>query len=142
MEEEREFDVQSVEDAMRPATGASLSGASSLGSSIARLSDLTADYFLIELGGGRWGGISRPQLVALGTTGPHDSPLASFVAPIERPYLYPDQSLETALRALKGRPFVPVVHRADPQRLEGVLALDDVLRAVAGAERIGYTHES
>jgi hypothetical protein len=29
------------------------------------------------------------------------------------------------------------VHRADHTRLEGVLALDDVLRAVAGSERIG-----
>jgi hypothetical protein len=32
---------------------------------------------------------------------------------------------------------VPVVHRADRRRLEGVLALDDVLRAVTGGERIG-----
>ena len=137
MEEEREFAVQSVEDAMRPSTGASLSGAESMGASVARLNDVTADYFLVELGNGYWGGISREQLLALASTGPGDASLGSFVAPIERPYLYPDQSLETALRALKGRPFVPVVHRADQRRLEGVLALDDVLRAVAGAERIG-----
>jgi hypothetical protein len=29
------------------------------------------------------------------------------------------------------------VHRADRTRLEGVLALDDVLRAVTGSARIG-----
>jgi chloride channel protein, CIC family len=137
MEEERELDVQSVEDAMRPAVGARLDGGESLAASLARLDDEPADYFLVELGNGSWGGVSRAQLVALGPTGPPDSPLASFVAPIERPYLYPDQSLEAALRALKGRPFVPVVHRADARRLEGILALDDVLRAVTGTERIG-----
>jgi chloride channel protein, CIC family len=137
MEEEREFDVQSVEDAMRPASGARLSGVESLGTSMARLNDVTADYFLVELGDGSWGGVSRAQLNELASTGQAEAPLRSFISPIERPYLYPDQSLETALRALKGRPFVPVVHRADPRRLEGILALDDVLRAVAGAGSIG-----
>ena len=44
-----------------------------------------------------------------------------------RVYLYPDQSIETALRVLRGRPLVPVVHRADPQRLVGVVAWDDVV---------------
>jgi len=45
-----------------------------------------------------------------------------------RVYLYPDQSIDTALRVLRGRALVPVLHRADPQRLVGVVALDDVLR--------------
>ena len=44
------------------------------------------------------------------------------------PAVFPDQSLENALRVMGGRPALPVVHRADPDRLEGVLALDDVLR--------------
>jgi CIC family chloride channel protein len=45
--------------------------------------------------------------------------------------LYPDQSIDTALRALRGRALVPVVHRADPQRLVGIVTMDDVLRAVS-----------
>src|SRR5262249_9633105 len=45
-----------------------------------------------------------------------------------RVYLYPDQSIDTALRILRARKLVPVVHRADPQRLVGVVALDDVVR--------------
>jgi CIC family chloride channel protein len=44
-----------------------------------------------------------------------------------RVYLYPDQSIDAALRVLRGRALVPVVHRADPQRLVGVVALDDVV---------------
>jgi hypothetical protein len=57
-------------------------------------------------------------------------PLATLVAPIERPYLYPDQSIATALRSLRGRSYIPVVHRANRHRLEGVLALDDVVRGM------------
>ncbi len=85
MEEEREFEVQSVEDAMRPATGARLSGTESVGASIARLNDVTADYFLVDLGDGAWGGVSRDQLLALASTGPGDAALASFVAPHRAP---------------------------------------------------------
>jgi CIC family chloride channel protein len=136
MEEERESDTQSVEDAMRPASGAELPGSASLADSAARARDLTADYFLVDFGDGVWGGVARTELAALAERGDADAPLRSFVAPIEPPYLYPDQSLETALRALRGRPFVPVVHRADRRRLEGVLALDDVLRAVAAPQGI------
>jgi hypothetical protein len=61
-------------------------------------------------------------------SGDHDRPLGSIVPPIARPYLYPDQSIESALRALQERPFLPVVHRADPTLVVGMLALDDVLR--------------
>jgi hypothetical protein len=43
-----------------------------------------------------------------------------------------DQSLETALRLLGTRPLLPVVHRADPGRLEGVVTLDDILAVYRG----------
>jgi CIC family chloride channel protein len=42
--------------------------------------------------------------------------------------LYPDQSIDAALRVARGRRAVPVVHRADPQRLIGIFVLDDVLK--------------
>jgi hypothetical protein len=80
--------------------------------------------------------VSRAVLERLHGTQPKDAPLGMFVTPLTPPYLYPDQSTATALRVLRGRPFVPVIHRADPTRLEGALALDDVLRAVAGAEHV------
>ena len=44
-----------------------------------------------------------------------------------RVFLYPDQSIDAALRVLRGRPLVPVVHRADPERLVGVVGWDDVV---------------
>jgi hypothetical protein len=116
---------------MRPAAGAQLAGAEPVAVALERAGSLDADYFLVDVGDGSWAGISRAELTALHETAPADAPLASFVAPIERPYLYPDQTIETALRALRGRPFVPIVHRANRRRLEGVLALDDVLRGMA-----------
>jgi CIC family chloride channel protein len=43
-------------------------------------------------------------------------------------YLYPDQSIDTALRLLRGRATAPVVHRADPQRVVGLFVLADVIK--------------
>ena len=43
------------------------------------------------------------------------------------PYLHPDLTLEAALRHVYQVPLVPVVHRADFRRLEGVISREDVL---------------
>jgi chloride channel protein, CIC family len=138
MEEERESDVHTVEDAMRDPAGMTFRGDESLSAGVARAAQVpAAGYFLVDMGKGVWGGLSRTELEHLHDTSPHDAPLRTLVAPLAPPYLYPDQSAATALRVLHGRPFVPVVHRADRTRLEGVLALDDVLRAVTGSARIG-----
>ena len=137
MEEERESEVQTVEEAMRDAGEMTLRGGETLSAAMARAAQVpSATYFLVELGPGVWGGVSRAVLERLHGSSPHDAELGTLVPPLAPPYLYPDQSTATALRVLRGRPFVPVVHRADPTRLEGALALDDVLRAVAGAVSI------
>jgi chloride channel protein, CIC family len=46
----------------------------------------------------------------------------------EAAYLYPDQSIDTALRLLGSRSSAPVVHRADPRRIVGLFVLEDVVR--------------
>ena len=52
------------------------------------------------------------------------------------PGLYPDQSLETALRQISDRPFLPVVHRANPGMLMGIISVADMIAAYrkAGVE--------
>jgi CIC family chloride channel protein len=135
MEEERELDEPTIEDVMRPASQAQLAGTEPLAAALERAATVDAEYFLVDVGNGSWAGISRVELTALREAASADAPLATFVAPIERPYLYPDQSIAIALRALRGRSFVPIVHRANPRRLEGVLALDDVVRSVAAGSR-------
>jgi CIC family chloride channel protein len=44
------------------------------------------------------------------------------------PYLYPDQSLAEAMTIMRDWPICPIINRADPQALEGVVALADILR--------------
>jgi hypothetical protein len=45
----------------------------------------------------------------------------------DRPPLYPDQSIDAALRLVDGRPSAPVVHRADPRRIVGLFVVEDVV---------------
>ena len=132
MEEERESDVQTVEDAMRDGGEMTLRGAESLSAAMARAAQVAGRRVLPRRARRRRVGRRlAPVLERLHATEAPDAALRTFVTPLAPPYLYPDQSTATALRVLRGRPFVPVVHRADPTRLEGALALDDVLRAVA-----------
>jgi CIC family chloride channel protein len=131
MEEEREAEIHAVEDAMRSAEGTTLHGDETVGRAAARADQVSSDYFLVDLGPGVWGGISRAALASLHVQDA-DRHLAALLHPIARPYLYPDQAMEYALRVLHERPFVPVVHRADSSKLLGLLALEDVLRVYRG----------
>jgi CIC family chloride channel protein len=134
MEEAREERARAVEDVMHPADALVLPAKDSVRTAAARVAQLEAESFLVP-GDGGWGAISRAQLLQMAKDAAvADAPLGSQVRVIDRPYPYPDQSLETALRMLRGRRLIPVVHRADPKRLVGVLGLDDVLQGY-GSER-------
>jgi len=128
MEEEREVTLHSVEDGMRSVEGSLLRADESVDTGIARAQQVSAEYFLVPAGDGVWGGASRSDLARLQAEGRGHDLLGSVVPPIARPYLYPDQSIELALGVLRERPFVPVVHRADPRRLLGMVAAEDLLR--------------
>ncbi len=45
------------------------------------------------------------------------------------PRLYQDQSLDVALRFIKDRPMLPVVHRGNIDLLMGVVSVADILGA-------------
>ena len=128
MEEEREAEVHAVEDAMRDPAATTLSGEDSIANGMERAAQVDSGYFLVPIETGVWGGISRAELESRATDGQRDERLAAAVTPIPGPYLYRDQSMESALRVLRRHPVVPVVHRADPARLVGMLTLDDVLQ--------------
>lgn len=51
------------------------------------------------------------------------------------PYLHPDLPLKMALRYVQAAPLVPVVHRADFRKLEGVISQPDVLNRYRLVER-------
>ena len=128
MEEERETEVHAVEDAMRSTDGVVLDADTTIDRAIAQAGQVSSEFFLVPLGSGRWAGIGRGELLGLRDGGSGEGLLGAAASPIARPYLYPDQSTDSALRALHERPFLPVVHRADPSRLVGMIALEDVLR--------------
>ncbi len=45
------------------------------------------------------------------------------------PFLYPDQSLEEAMRIIGDWPIVPVLNRANLENLERVISSEDILHA-------------
>ncbi len=57
-------------------------------------------------------------------------------APESSPFLYPDHSLEEALQIMRDWPVLPIISRANPQVLEGVLAHADILAAYRDAGSI------
>ncbi|HVZ23866.1 MAG TPA: chloride channel protein [Vicinamibacterales bacterium] len=130
MEEEREVEMRSVEDAMRDPEAITLSGDETIDRGLARANQVESEYFLASLGPATWGAVSRAELTGWQTDGQGGDPLSAHITPIDRPYLYPDHSMEYALRTLREHPVVPVVHRADPTRLVGLLALDDVIQSM------------
>ncbi|MGE0594523.1 MAG: chloride channel protein [Vicinamibacterales bacterium] len=132
MEEEREHRALTVEGVMRAADGITLPGEETVAQAAARAAQLSTEHFLVALPHG-WAGISKTDLQALRKQG-GDRPLAAELRSLAPPYLYPDQSLDVALRALGQRPLVPVVHRADGSQLVGAVALEDLLRAYRAAE--------
>jgi len=49
------------------------------------------------------------------------------------PHVHPDHSVEEALRRLGDLPILPVVNRANFHQLEGVVGLQEILRAYRAA---------
>jgi hypothetical protein len=84
---------------------------------------------LVHIGGGRWAATTGSALQRFMDDGKGELSLADLFRDAELPHFYPDQPLHFALSQLYEWPAIPIVHRADPQKLEGVLTLPDALRA-------------
>jgi hypothetical protein len=81
---------------------------------------------------GGWGAVSKAELERQVSYDKGDA-LVGDVVSGRLPHLHPDQPLYIALRKIGEYPFLPVVHRANFQRLEGVLSLQDILGAYRAA---------
>ena len=82
----------------------------------------------VLLAGAIWAGVSERELEALDAGGHGCESLQQALGPDARvAAVHRDQPLDTALRLLRNRPLLPVVHRADRTRIEGVITLDDIL---------------
>ena len=88
------------------------------------------DYFL--------GMLTRETLGCAFVDGRKEQPLKDLVETLQVPHLHTDQALHLALERMSKYHLdvLPVVHRADIHKLEGVVTLPDVLDAY-GIDRIG-----
>jgi CIC family chloride channel protein len=129
MEEERELPILRVEDAMEPPTKVILNGRETVASALSSIDKISEENFLAydpEIG---WGVVSRQALRSLAADKQSDNVLVkSIYAENPVPHLFPDSALELALRYVYDWPLLPVVHRADLSRLEGILSVQSVLR--------------
>lgn len=128
IEEMREQTALRVEDAMRPGAGIVLRH-DNPSQMLQEAEASRSSQFLVWHHVDGWRTISQDDIqqqairIAAGSPGgenPGRGPL---------PQLYPDQPLDEALRLIGNWPVVPVVNRANLEKLEGIVSLDDILQA-------------
>jgi len=122
LEEDRERAVLRVEDAMRPPTPQVALRLEALPAP-ELVEGLSGDFFLVQDRKGYWGGMSKARLLDVASDQVSDADARVQ----ELPHLHPDHSLDIAMRRIGDWPLLPVVHRADGNKLVGVLSLADIL---------------
>jgi CIC family chloride channel protein len=127
MEEMREGQAMRVEDAMRKPSAPVLQPDDTVSGALVRVGGLVEDFFLVSFPTGRWVGVKAEALRKLVAEGQGETTLRNVLGVQRLPRLHADQSLDLALRLIRDWPVLPVVHRGDARRLEGVLSLSDVL---------------
>jgi CIC family chloride channel protein len=135
LEEQREEVVLRVEDAMRVAAGPVLNAEDTVEHAYQRVQQSIANIFLVRLSSGGWASVTRDTLVKLREEGKSEMSLGQSLPRRRLPFLHPDLPLESALRYAQTTPLLPVVHRADFRKLEGVISQQDILNRYKLVER-------
>ena len=127
IEEMREQTALRVEDAMRAGQGVVLRGGN-LAEMLEEAKASPAGQFLVRGHADGWRVISSSDLDTYASTAAEGASTSEIPSRGPLPHLYPDQPLDEALRLIGNWPIVPVVNRANVEKLEGVLSLDDILQ--------------
>lgn len=127
LEEQREQTLLRVEDAMRPPPALVLESDELVGAAVLRVRDSLDSNFVVRLAPTGWSIITKESLLTLVKEGKTEFTIGSVLHGRLLPYLHPDQPLDMALSYLDQAPQLPVVHRADFRKLEGIISLQDVL---------------
>lgn len=122
LEEEREEVILRVEDAMLSAPAIILSAADYIDAAARRIEGSAQSVFPVRLQPSGWGSITRDSIMRRLNEGKGEHTLGSLIAQQPLPSLYPDLPLDSALRYVHNCPIVPVVNRANPQKLEGIIS--------------------
>jgi chloride channel protein, CIC family len=126
LEEEREEEILRVEDAMLPPPAIILSAADYVDAAARRIEDSKENTFPVRLQPSGWSLVTRDLILRRFKEGKGEHTLGSLLSPQPLPSLFPDLPLDSALRFIQTCPIVPVVNRANPQKLEGVISSQSV----------------
>lgn len=123
IEEMREQTTPRVEDAMRSPAGI-VFREDNLKPLLDQPATTDGAQVLLWKRNGSWMIAARQELQQAAANG---GSAESVPAKGPLPQLYPDQHLDEALRVIGDWPMVPVVNRANLEKIEGVISVDDVL---------------
>jgi CIC family chloride channel protein len=127
MEEQREERVMRVEDAMRPVDVPVTNSQQTIADVLEMAEQQGASEILVDDPPFGWSSVSSETLREMKANGKSAEPLAHLLPETRMPQIYPDNRLEVALRHIAHWPFLPVMHRADPKKLVGLISLRDVM---------------
>jgi chloride channel protein, CIC family len=134
MEEEREQEILTVEDAMRQRPEIILDSQRTI-PDLWNLVQATSDeYFLARRPSKSVAVLSRGELKKLTDSGELRSLEEAQTLSVV-PYLHPDEDLQVALRQATNYPLVPVLSRANVSRILGVIDLTDIMDAYRKPDR-------
>ena len=128
LEELREEAVLRVEDAMRPPRLPVADGSELVAQALQRLDRSREPLLLVQADAAGWRGLKRDVLASAdGEARANLTVREISTAEYALPLLHPDHPLDAALRHIYDWPLLPVVHRANPGELQGVVTLADIL---------------
>ena len=127
MEEQREERVRRVEDAMRAVDVPVVSSQQTIERAIALADEQNASELLVDDPPFGWSSVSTSALEELARAGKAQTTIAHILPEARMPQIYPDNRLEVALKHIAHWPFLPVIHRANPRQLVGLISLRDVI---------------
>lgn len=134
IEERREQEAFLVEDAMRT-EGAFVVRPDEPVADLAKKAEAQKEVpMLLRVRMGEWRLLDSEDLQRLANDGAAPHTVSEIKSKGPLPLLFPDESIEEAMRWLGDWPVIPVVSRADLGQLEGVLTFPDVLKAVRKAK--------
>jgi chloride channel protein, CIC family len=137
LEEEREQEILTVEDAMRPRPEIILESQKPVGEAWSMAEATKDEYLLVRRPSKSIAVLSRKDLKALVDSGESRS-LEEAQSLSVVPYLHPDEDLQVALRQVTNYPLVPVLSRANVSRILGVIDLTDIMDAYRKPNRQNF----
>ncbi|HVH88960.1 MAG TPA: chloride channel protein [Terriglobales bacterium] len=129
MEEQREERVLRVEDVMHSVDVPILESQQTIDEALKVSKDREANVVLVDDSPFGWCSVTTVALQQWVAKGKGDETIAHNLPKTRMPQIYPDNPLEVVLRRLARWPFLPVIHRADPRRLLGLISMRDITGA-------------